>query len=108
MNRQILVAAAVISVLAIVSKVIGCGLPMIGQGWRQVLQVGTGMMPRGEVALIVALAGLTAGIVTETTYSIVVIMTAVTTILAPPLLRILFRREIEERREARIPGTGQL
>jgi Kef-type K+ transport system membrane component KefB len=108
LTKEILISALIVSLLAVVSKIIGCGLPMVGQGWRQVLQVGTGMMPRGEVALIVALAGLTAGIVTETTYSIVVIMTAVTTILAPPLLRILFRREIEERREERMPVTVQL
>jgi Kef-type K+ transport system membrane component KefB len=108
LTREILISALIISFLAVVSKIIGCGLPMIGQGWREVLQVGTGMMPRGEVALIVALAGLNAGIVTETTYSIVVIMTAVTTILAPPLLRVLFRREIEERREERMPVTVQL
>src|SRR5947199_7749653 len=108
LTKEILISALIVSLLAVVSKIIGCGLPMVGHGWRQVLQVGTGMMPRGEVALIVALAGLTAGIVTETTYSIVVIMTAVTTILAPPLLRILFRREIEERREERIPVTVQL
>lgn len=108
LTKEILISALVVSLLAVVSKIIGCGLPMIGQGWRHVLQVGTGMMPRGEVALIVALAGLTAGIVTETTYSIVVIMTAVTTILAPPLLRVLFRREIEERREERMPVTVQL
>ena len=107
-TREILISAIIISVLAIVSKLIGCGLPMLGQGWRQVLQVGTGMMPRGEVALIVALVGLNAGIVTESTYSIVVIMTAITTILAPPLLRVLFRREIEERREERMPATVQL
>jgi len=55
------------------------------------------MMPRGEVALIVALAGLSARIVSEQTYAIVVFMTAVTTVLAPPVLRILFR---PERREA--------
>jgi Kef-type K+ transport system membrane component KefB len=108
LTREILISALIISLLAIISKLIGCGLPMLGQGWREVLQVGTGMMPRGEVALIVALAGLNAGIVTETTYSIVVIMTAVTTILAPPLLRVLFRREIAERREERMPATVQL
>src|SRR5581483_5261470 len=95
MNRQILIAAAVISILAVISKVIGCGLPMVGQGWRVVLQVGTGMMPRGEVALIVALVGLQSGIVTQPTYAIVVIMTAVTTVIAPPLLRYLFREEIK-------------
>jgi Kef-type K+ transport system membrane component KefB len=60
-----------------------------------VLAVGVGMMPRGEVALIVALAGLNAQIVTQQTYAIVVFMTAVTTVLAPPALRYLFRPERE-------------
>jgi len=52
------------------------------------------MMPRGEVALIVALVGLQSGIVLQSTYAIVVPMTAVTTILAPPLLRHVFRGDI--------------
>jgi Kef-type K+ transport system membrane component KefB len=89
----VLLTASVISLLAILSKVVGCGLPMLGKGWRSALAVGVGMMPRGEVALIVALAGLNAKIVTQQTYAIVVFMTAVTTILAPPALRILFRDE---------------
>lgn len=108
LTREILISALIVSILAIVSKLIGCGLPMIGQGWRQVLQVGTGMMPRGEVALIVALAGLQSGIVSQSTYAIVVLMTAATTLLAPPLLRILFRREIAEKRENNLPEPVQL
>jgi Kef-type K+ transport system membrane component KefB len=108
MNRQILIAAAVISILAVISKVIGCGLPMVGQGWRVVLQVGTGMMPRGEVALIVALVGLQSGIVTQSTYAIVVLMTAVTTVIAPPLLRYLFRDEIKQTREENLAAPVQL
>ena len=108
LTREILTSALVVSLLAIISKMIGCGLPMIGGGWRQVLQVGTGMMPRGEVALIVALVGLESHIVTDSTYAIVVLMTAVTTILAPPLLRLLYRREIAEHREQHIPAPVQL
>jgi Kef-type K+ transport system membrane component KefB len=85
------IAASVISLLAIVSKVIGCGLPLLREGWPTVFRVGIGMMPRGEVALIVALVGLQSQIVAPSTYAIVVFMTAVTTLLAPPLLRYLFR-----------------
>ena len=91
---SVLIGAAIISLLAILSKVIGCGLPLLGQGWRSILQVGIGMMPRGEVALIVALVGLQSGIVLQSTYAIVVFMTAVTTLLAPPFLRYLFGGEI--------------
>jgi Kef-type K+ transport system membrane component KefB len=96
----VLITATVISILAIISKVVGCGLPLLRKGWHPVLAVGVGMMPRGEVALIVALAGLNAKIVTQSTYAIVVFMTAVTTVLAPPALRYLFRHE----REAAAPA----
>lgn len=92
---NILWTAIVISLLAIVSKVVGCGLPLWRDGWMSALQVGVGMMPRGEVALIVALVGLQSQIVLPSTYAIVVFMTAVTTILAPPLLRHLFRGEMK-------------
>jgi Kef-type K+ transport system membrane component KefB len=92
---NVLYAAIVISLLAIVSKVVGCGLPLWREGRLSALQVGVGMMPRGEVALIVALVGLRSQIVLPSTYAIVVFMTAVTTILAPPLLRYLFRGEMK-------------
>jgi Kef-type K+ transport system membrane component KefB len=109
LKGEILIAALAVSVLAIVSKVIGCGLPLVNQGWRSVFQVGIGMMPRGEVALIVALVGYQSGIVTQSTYAIVVVMTAITTILAPPALRFLFREEIKHSREEQTyPAPVQL
>jgi Kef-type K+ transport system membrane component KefB len=92
---NVLYAAIVISFLAIVSKVIGCGLPLWRECRLSALQVGVGMMPRGEVALIVALVGLRSQIVLPSTYAIVAFMTAVTTILAPPLLRYLFHGEMK-------------
>jgi Kef-type K+ transport system membrane component KefB len=92
-SKTVIVSALVISLLAIISKLIGCGLPTLREGWRTALKVGVGMMPRGEVGLIVALVGLRSGIVSENSYAIVMIMTAVTTVLAPPLLRMLFRQE---------------
>ena len=98
-NGEVLWVAAIVTVLALLSKVIGCGLPVLGEGWNTVLSVGVGMMPRGEVALIVALVGLNSGIVTQSTYAIVVFMTAITTVLAPPLLRVLLRNEMKIARE---------
>jgi len=92
-TANVLVTALVISLLAVISKLLGCGLPLLRQGWPAVMRVGVGMMPRGEVALIVALVGLRSGIVSPSTYAIVVFMTAVTTFLAPPLLRVLFRKD---------------
>ena len=92
-SGDVLVAAIVVTVLAILSKVVGCGLPVMKDGWHTALAVGVGMMPRGEVALIIALVGLNSQIVTQSTYAIVVFMTAITTLLAPPALRYLFRNE---------------
>src|SRR6266851_2042260 len=94
--------------LAAISKVIGCGLPLLSEGWPVVFRVGVGMMPRGEVALIVALVGLQSRIMSQSAYGIVVFMTAVTTLLAPPILRYLFRNEIRQRRAESVPAPAHL
>jgi Na+:H+ antiporter len=92
-SGEVLIAAVVITALAIVSKVVGCGAPVLKDGWHSFFAVGVGMMPRGEVALIIALVGLNSKIVTQSTYAIVVFMTAITTLLAPPILRYIFKAE---------------
>ena len=86
------VTAIVISLLAIVSKVLGCGLPMLLDGIKTATKIGVGMLPRGEVALIVALIGLQTKAISQRSYAVVIFMTAVTTLIAPPLLRYLFRQ----------------
>jgi Kef-type K+ transport system membrane component KefB len=93
-NSKILFVALIVSVLAIISKVAGCGLPVIKEGWQSCLRVGVGMTPRGEVALIVALIGLQMKMISQNAYAIVIVMTGVTTMLAPPLLRLLYHDEI--------------
>jgi Kef-type K+ transport system membrane component KefB len=105
---NLLLAATVISLLAVVSKMIGCGLPLLSEGWPVVFRVGVGMMPRGEVALIVALVGLQTGIMSQSGYGIVVFMTAVTTLLAPPVLRYLFRNEMRRRKAESVAASVQL
>jgi Kef-type K+ transport system membrane component KefB len=112
-TREVWVTAIVISLLAIVSKVLGCGLPMLREGMSTAVKVGVGMLPRGEVALIVALIGLQMRAISPQAYAVVIFMAAVTTLLAPPLLRYLFRHpepetgpsdELEE--EMRESGMG--
>jgi Kef-type K+ transport system membrane component KefB len=90
-SPSLAVTAAVISLLAILSKLVGCGLPLTGQGLRLALQVGLGMIPRAEVGLIVAALGLQMGLLSQSLYAIVVLMAIVTTIATPPLLRLSFR-----------------
>jgi Kef-type K+ transport system membrane component KefB len=85
--------AVVISFLAIVSKLMGCGLPLLREGWPMVFRVGIGMVPRGEVALIVALVGSQSKILSQQAYGIIVLMTVITTLISPPILRYLFRGE---------------
>lgn len=108
LTRDTVTVAIVITILAIVSKLIGCGLPLLREGWPMVFKVGIGMMPRGEVALIVALVGLQFGILSESAYGIIVMMTVITTVLAPPILRYLFRREIRQHRAESVPEPVQL
>ena len=91
-----LMVSLIVLVLAIVSKVIGCGLPVWKEGRRTALQVGVGMTPRGEVGLIVALIGLRMGTISDSAYAVVMFMSAATTLLAPFALRLLFRGEAAE------------
>jgi Kef-type K+ transport system membrane component KefB len=93
-DRKLIVSAITISVLAIVSKLVGCGLPVLAAGWKHALKVGVGMVPRGEVGVIVALVGLQMTAISEQAYALVIFMTAATTLVAPPLLKILFSKEI--------------
>jgi Kef-type K+ transport system membrane component KefB len=101
-SPSVLGFSVVLSMLAILSKVLGCGLPLLKEGWRTVLQVGLGMTPRGEVAFIVALLGLQMQMISQSTYAIVIFMTAATTLLSPPLLRFAFR-DVQERSTMRSP-----
>jgi len=78
-------------------------LPILNEGWHEALQVGVGMTPRGEVALIVALIGLQMNAISQQAYAYVIFMTGITTLVAPVILRYLFRNsgsvvpsEIEE------------
>jgi len=95
-NRQVMVACVVVTVLALIGKVVACGLPVLREGWPSALKVGVGMTPRGEVALIVALVGLQMNMISQAAYAIVIFMTAATTLIAPPVLRYLFRKDAPE------------
>ena len=95
-SREVVIMGLAISVLAIVTKMLGCGLPLFGEGWMTMLRVGIGMIPRGEVALIVALIGLQMNMISQRGYALVIIMTAVTTIFPPLVLRWLFRERVGE------------
>jgi Na+:H+ antiporter len=85
---------AALTVVAIVTKVIGCGLParLGGLCREDALIVGFGMAPRGEVAMIVALIGLDMGIIGQGVYVVLVLMSLLTTLITPIVYRNWFFR----------------
>jgi Kef-type K+ transport system membrane component KefB len=107
LTPDLVIAALVISLLAIVAKIVGCGLPVWGRGREIATQVGVGMTPRGEVGLIVALIGLQMNMISPGAYAIVIFMTATTTLFAPPLLRVLFKNRAAEQ-PAALPSRNSL
>jgi len=94
-NMEILILSAIIIAVAIVTKLFGCGLPamMFLKSKSKGMKVGIGMISRGEVGLIVAGVGVASGILTSSVYSTIVIMVAVTTIITPIWLKIVYRKE---------------
>ena len=94
-----LLLLGVILAVAILGKIIGCGVAarLAGFNRRESLRVGVGMISRGEVGLIVAGVGLTSGVINQQVFSIMVIMVLVTTMVTPLLLRLVFPRVTEER-----------
>ncbi len=93
-----LVFGLVITSVAIVGKLIGCGAAGYACGFNMLgsSRIGIGMIPRGEVALIIAGYGLTKGIVNQDIFGVAILMTILTTFLAPIFLVPVFR----------IPGKG--
>jgi len=79
----------VLTVVAILTKLIGCGVPAKLQGinTRESLIIGVGMVPRGEVAMIIALIGLNQNLIQQNTYAALVLMSLLTTIIPPLILR---------------------
>lgn len=88
MKPSVLIFGAVYTVLCTIAKVLGCSIPALFCGFnlRGAGRIGIGMIPRGEVALIVAGIGLSAGYLTPDVFGIGIIMTLFTTLVAPPAL----------------------
>ena len=91
-SKPVLIFGGIYTVLAVLAKVLGCMIPSICCGFNFLggLRIGAGMVPRGEVALIIAGIGLSAGYLTQEIFGIGILMTLVTTVVAPPALVGLF------------------
>lgn len=80
-----------ITAAAIVTKFLGAGAAAIRMGVKDAVRVGVGMIPRGEVGVVVAQIGLAMGVMDHRIYGIVVFMSLATTLVAPPLLHLAYR-----------------
>lgn len=98
MNASIWIFSILLLVIAILTKVIGCGLgaKLCGCTGREALQIGIGMVSRGEVALIVAQKGYASGMLDNVLFAPIVLVVIVTTLLTPILLKIVMKDGTQE------------
>ena len=94
-NLDVLFLAGLIVAIAIITKLIGCGIPSVIflKDRSKAMKVGIGMISRGEVGLIIAGVGVTAGALDKDTYTSIIIMVAATTIITPIWLKTIYEKE---------------
>jgi Kef-type K+ transport system membrane component KefB len=94
LTPEVVVFLIALTIVAIITKVVGCGIPakLSGLCTKDALIVGFGMAPRGEVAMIVALIGLETGIIGQEVYVTLVLMSLLTTLITPIVYRNWFYR----------------
>ncbi|GMQ60942.1 cation:proton antiporter [Vallitalea maricola] len=95
MDMKIILFAVVLLIIAILTKVVGCGLGarMCGYESKEAIQIGVGMISRGEVALIVADKGASIGLMNDTYFAPLIIVVIITTIITPILLKVVYNNK---------------
>lgn len=92
-SPAVIVLCVLVTLVAVATKLFGCGLGAINLGIKRASQVGMGMVPRGEVGIIVAQIGLSLAVIGPELYGVVLFMAVATTLIAPPFLKILYGGE---------------
>ena len=92
-DASVIALAIIVTFLAVVTKFVGCGLGAWGMSRREMAQIGVGMVPRGEVGIVVAQIGLGLGVISQNFFAAVLFMAVATTLIAPPLIKILFAED---------------
>lgn len=92
-SPSVIVLCLLVTAIAVATKLFGCGLGAINLGFRRAAQVGMGMVPRGEVGIIVAQIGLSLAVIGPELYGVVLFMAVATTLIAPPFLKLLYASE---------------
>ena len=98
-NREGLIIASFLVIVAIIGKVV-TGFAVFGQPGINRWAIGVGMIPRGEVGLVFAGVGAASGVLSESLGAAIIVMVILTTFLAPPLLRVVFKDSAVEAEKA--------
>src|SRR5690554_1603367 len=106
-SPTVLTFGLVFTVSAVAAKVIGCGIPTFGLKFNLLgaFRIGVGMVPRGEVALIVAGIGLSSGFLDQQLFGAAILMTLITTIVAPLILNVILT---DKKGSLKEPEKGEL
>lgn len=103
-NAHALWLLLVVTLIAIASKLLGGYLGARSLGNRGALIVGFGMVPRGEVGVVIASLGLAAGVFTEQIYAVIVAMSLLTAMVTPPILAVLLKQASKEPVDEAVSG----
>jgi Kef-type K+ transport system membrane component KefB len=95
-DMSVVALAIVITVAAVLTKFVGCALGATGMTRREMAQVGVGMVPRGEVGIVVAQIGLGLGVIEAHFFGSVLFMAVATTLIAPPLIKLLYSEDRDQ------------
>lgn len=97
MNSKLLLFCVAFVIVALLTKIIGCGLmaKACRFNWKDSLKIGVGMMTRGEVALIVAQKCLSVGMITSEFFTAVILLIIVSSVATPIILKALFNKDSE-------------
>lgn len=94
-DMGVVALAVILTVIAVITKFVGCGLGAWGMSRREMAQIGIGMVPRGEVGIVVAQIGLGLGVISTNFFAAVLFMAVATTLIAPPFIKILFAEDAD-------------
>ncbi len=117
LDPKVLKFGIIFGILAVIAKIIGCAFPalFLKFNMKGALRIGAGMVPRGEVALIIAGIGMSSNILDPDMFGGAIIMTLLTTMLAPPIFSmtlsipgkgVTYEKKSEDYREVRYPFTA--
>lgn len=105
-DPSVILLSILVTLVAVATKLIGCGAGAWNLGARRAGQVGMGMVPRGEVGIVVAQIGLSMAVINARLYGVVLFMAVATTLIAPPFLKWLYASEEAARAQVDTNDAG--